>query len=694
MRIHHSIGHLLTALSGLLGALLIAVAASNTYSEWRNLRAMQAAAEVNGAADSLLVAIERLTLERGLTFTALNGEAAVAAPAAEAIKTRRQEMRDAMVAGWPVLSGLSYLAEEKLIAKAQSAVAAIDDLRARAEQAIARPRAERDASVQARWYATLTAGIEALTEVWQASSQRLSAIDQEAAAAGNIKYLTALMREYAGRERALLGSGKPVEPQKQIEVADWRARAGQAWELINAVYPKTALPPAIAASLKDAEERYFGKYLPVRDRVYQNLIEGKPAGTSGKDWADISNPGLNAIVAIRDAAISFGSAHLAGRVAAAQKALVFQLFLIALALALTLTVHLVSRSRISAPLVQIAGALRQFTDGKFDAQIPASKRKDEIGDIVKALTLFRDQSLRMKEIERERAGLERKNTEVRRSEMSRLADEFSIAVGAVVDTVSSASGELELAAKTLTGTAEATQGLSISVAGAAQEASMNVQSVSAAAEELESSVSEIARQAQDSSRIAAAAVEQARRTDTHIGELSSAAAKIGDVVKLITEIAAQTNLLALNATIEAARAGDAGKGFAVVAQEVKALAGQTARATDEIGNQMTNIQTATESSIAAIKDINETITRISEIAMAISAAVEEQGATTGEIARSIHQASSGTSKVAADISEVNRAAAETGSASSQVFAAARTLANDGLRLKAEVDKFLQTVRAA
>jgi methyl-accepting chemotaxis protein len=214
------------------------------------------------------------------------------------------------------------------------------------------------------------------------------------------------------------------------------------------------------------------------------------------------------------------------------------------------------------------------------------------------------------------------------------------------------------------------------------------------AEEMSASVQEIARQVQESSRIAGQAVVQAQSTDARISELSKASNRIGDAVKIITAIAEQTNLLALNATIEAARAGDAGRGFAVVASEVKALASQTAKATEEIGAQITGIQAATQESVSAIKEIGATITRIAEIAHAIAAAVEEQGAATQEISRNVQQASQGTTEVASHIGEVNRGAASTGSASSQVLSSARELSGESNRLKVEVDKFLASVRVA
>jgi methyl-accepting chemotaxis protein len=243
-------------------------------------------------------------------------------------------------------------------------------------------------------------------------------------------------------------------------------------------------------------------------------------------------------------------------------------------------------------------------------------------------------------------------------------------------------------------TAETTQQLSAAVASASEESSTNVQSVASATDEMAASVNEISRQVQESSRIAGDAVKQAERTDGRISELSQAAGRIGDVIKLITAVAEQTNLLALNATIEAARAGEAGKGFAVVAQEVKQLASQTAKATDEIRGQIAGMQTATRESVAAIKEIGDTIGRISQIATTVAAAVEEQGASTQEIARNIQQAAHGTTQVTGNITEVTRGASETGTAAAQVLGSAQSLSTESNQLKMKVARFLATVRAA
>jgi methyl-accepting chemotaxis protein len=364
------------------------------------------------------------------------------------------------------------------------------------------------------------------------------------------------------------------------------------------------------------------------------------------------------------------------------------LALLAIVLGVTLT------RAIARPTMRMTDAMRRLADGDTNVDIQGGDRKDEIGAMAAAVEVFRANAVERIQIEAERKQAETRAAAAHQAEMHQLADEFEAAVGNIVNSVSTASRDLEGAAGRLAKTAETTQQLSGLVASDSEDASSNVKSIAKATEELTSSVGEIARQVHESSRIANEAVAQAQKTDGRIAELSQAAQRIGDVVKLITAVAEQTNLLALNATIEAARAGEAGRGFAVVAQEVKALAAQTARATDEISGQIARMQTATAESVTAINDISATIDRVSEIASAITAAVVAQGTLTQEIARNIQQAAEGTSRVAVNIGEVNRGATETGGASTEVLTSAGELSSEGRKLKLEVDRFLTTVRAA
>ena len=348
---------------------------------------------------------------------------------------------------------------------------------------------------------------------------------------------------------------------------------------------------------------------------------------------------------------------------------------------------------VSAGIKSIVAPMQALGNGDLTAQVPHQGETTEIGSMANTLQVFKD-ALVAKKASDEAAAIDA-DAKIRRGQrVDNITREFETLIGELVDSLSSASTQLEASAGNLTSTAERAQKLTTVVAAASEEASTNVRSVASATEEMASSINEIGRQVQESARMATDAVDQARKTNDRVSELSKAAARIGDVVELINTIAGQTNLLALNATIEAARAGDAGRGFAVVASEVKALAEQTAKATGEIGQQITGIQAATEESVNAIKEISGTIEKLSEISSTIASAVEEQGAATQEISRNVLQAAHGTQQVSSNVTDVQRGAGETGAASSQVLSAAKSLSGDSNRLKLEVGKFLSAVRAA
>jgi methyl-accepting chemotaxis protein len=393
--------------------------------------------------------------------------------------------------------------------------------------------------------------------------------------------------------------------------------------------------------------------------------------------------------------LALAKAKAAEALEAADRTAWMTILLLSLATAAGAIVFLITVQRsISQPLTAVVDALTALAAGNTAVAVQGLQRGDEIGSVAGATERLKAKMIEADRLRAEQAETEQHRSLQRRTDMHKLADSFELAVGEIVDTVSSASNELEASAKTLTATAERAQAKTGMVAAASEQASTNVQSVASATEEMASTIAEISRQVQESARIANDAVGQARNTTGRVSELSKAAARIGDVVELINTIAGQTNLLALNATIEAARAGEAGRGFAVVASEVKALAEQTAKATGEIGQQISGIQAATQDSVNAIREISVTIEKLSEISSTIAASVEEQGGATQEISRNVQHAAHGTQEVSSNIADVQRGAGETGSASAQVLSAARSLSDDSNRLKLEVGKFLDTVRAA
>ncbi len=367
---------------------------------------------------------------------------------------------------------------------------------------------------------------------------------------------------------------------------------------------------------------------------------------------------------------------------------------LALAALMMCVLSLLLGRAISRPISAMTSALTRLASGDFSVALPGLRRLDEIGEMAGAAQVFKDNMIETERLRTAQLADQEAQSQQRRDERVRLASGFQDAVGSIVDKLSSEATELEAAASSLTRTAETTLELSGVVSASSTEASGNIRSVAAAIEQMNSSVGEIGRQVLESSSIAQSAVEHARTTDARIAALSQAAGRIGDVVKLITGIAEQTNLLALNATIEAARAGDAGRGFAVVAQEVKALAAQTAKATEEIDIQISGMQSATGESVETIKQIGTIIQRIAEVSGMITVAVKEQSVATREIARNVQMASTGAAQVGSAIADVHQGAADTGSASGQVLSSAQSLSSQTGQLKLEVDNFLASIRTA
>lgn len=368
--------------------------------------------------------------------------------------------------------------------------------------------------------------------------------------------------------------------------------------------------------------------------------------------------------------------------------------LLGLGLVLGVAVSYLTARSIVRPVTGMTGAMARLAENDISTEVPSVARRDEIGEMAKAVQVFKENMIRAATLEQEQQNAALEAEAEKKQMMEDLANDFERAVGSIINSVSGASTELQTTAQSMTSTVEQTSMQAGVVATSSDQANSNVQTVAAATEEMAASVQEIGRQAEDSSRKAQAASAEAEETVEKVGALSEAATKIGAVVSLIQDIAEQTNLLALNATIEAARAGEAGRGFAIVASEVKDLASQTASATTDIGEQINAIQDSTQTSAEAIGKVTSAISDLNEIAASIAAAVEEQSAATSEIAGNVQQAAVASQEVSDSIGEVNQSAAGSSAAAAQVLSSAGDLSRQSESLRNEVDRFLEGIRVA
>jgi methyl-accepting chemotaxis protein len=496
----------------------------------------------------------------------------------------------------------------------------------------------------------------------------------------------------ASLHKSLVGAKRVATDAERMELSRSQGRTDQILASLAELRGNPATPANVVAALERMQEAYV-------DRFGRELKLAKAGSLSGQYEHDVdtfyaeSQVGLGAIIGVRDAFYDNAERLLASVYDGARLSFLVALMGLLAAVAASAGLVVMVRRRICRPIVDITASMSRLAGGDASGETPASDRRDEIGAMAAAVQVFKDNMIRADHLAAEQSA--QNDTKMRRARMlDDLTRSFEAKVSELVSGLSSSSATMETTARSMLSTATANNRQAGIVAGASEQTSANVQMVASATEELTSSITEISRQVAQSAEISARAVENARRTGDTARSLAAGAQKIGDVVTLIQNIAAQTNLLALNATIEAARAGEAGRGFAVVASEVKSLAGQTAKATTEISEQVVAIQGASDETVAAIRSVVDVITEINQIGSAIASAIEEQGSATKEIARNVQQAAQGTQEVTSNISGVQQAADNTGAAATQVLGAAEQLSRQSNDLASQVDRFLADVRAA
>jgi methyl-accepting chemotaxis protein len=692
-----TVSALLKGVVTLMAVIVVGLLASGAWQSWTKLTLASRAAAVTDIASQMFTAMHNLRVDRTTTNRAIIAEAVLTELPAN-IRQNRAVSMPALAATVARLKTIDFPNAAASIAELERAIATVSALQAETAQALRQPKAARRANVGKDYFDTATALIGSIDKL---SNELLTLIRLDDALIDQmmeLKQSAWIVREAAGDVSSFLTNpfgGLPLPPDPLTAYAVLNMRMETTWAAVERLAASLPQPPALQSAMVAARGGFLAPdFAAERMKVLKAMIAGQPTGYTAAQWTPMSIERLGTLLGVAEAALASAKTRADRLHAEATTMLSLQLGLLTAALVFAIGMVVLVSRRVTGPLQTIQQAMLKLAGGDLSAEVAFTKRKDEIGALGNAMQTFKDNMAEAERLRAEQKASEIRMAESRKAEMARLADAFQAAVGDIVSQVSHASGELAGAAGQLTRTAENTQNLAAVVAQASEEASGNVQSVASAAEEMSSSVAEIGRQVEESSRMASEAVVQAGRTDARIVELSQAAGRIGDVVKLITAIAEQTNLLALNATIEAARAGEAGKGFAVVASEVKQLATQTAKATEEIGNQITAMQAATADSVGAIKEIGATIDKLAGIATAIAAAVEEQGAATREISRNVQEAAQGTAEVASSISNVDKGATETGAASAQVLSSARALSDQSEHLRQEVDNFMTTVRAA
>jgi methyl-accepting chemotaxis protein len=676
---------------------IVALLAVNGWQSLDRLKAAGRISVIAGLYRDAFVAMHRLRTDRSTTFRTLNGEALLDPDLEKTIKELRGNELPALRGVMEILPSVDFPEQPALLSELSRQTQTLFALEKESWEAFRKPKAERRPGL-AKEYMEITG---ALSDSLDRMSGNLVAavkysdpvIDQWLM----LKQAAWLLRLTAGEASLFVSNGvggASLPPNARLAYTKFVGGIDTAWAAVEMVASGSKLPPELTEALKAAKAAHFDpQYNALRDRLFDQVASGQKPEMSVLKWSPMTVEHMGTAVTIAEGALDAAKTHAQAQEAAARRSLIMQAVLLVGALMLAFAIIVGMRRRVITPLKAIGEAMREVAGGDLSVAVPFADRRDEIGVLAGSLETFKQGAIEKARIEDQQRAQDSRAAQRQQTVEGHLG-RFESRIRDTLATLRAASEKMRATSEGMSEVSDETNAQVRLAATASGAASTHVQSVAAASEELSTSISDISRQVSHAAAIANRAVEQTRQTDGTVQGLAATASRIGEVVELINSIASQTNLLALNATIEAARAGESGRGFAVVASEVKSLATQTAKATEEISQQISAVQNVASEAVEAIKGIGGIIGEVSQVATAIAAAVEQQGAATQEITRSTQQAAQGTQEAADNLSGVTAGADATGAAAADVKSAAEVLGVQTRELSDQVHDFLNDIRAA